>query len=288
MINLTILLLVGLSVCITGYGLFHIKFEENENDVRDYSSSTVLFKLLKPVIQELGAFNQRFISEKSYNAYRQKLINSGNRLNLVPAEFLAIKQLSGFTGACFGVFLVFNVGALWYTVVLFIGISFFLPDFSLRQTILNRKRQLFLELPFCMDLMALSMEAGLSFTLALEKVVENSAQGPLAQEFGKLLRDVRLGVPMVDALKGFRDRTDMYETRALVSAIIQADRLGTPLAEVLKTQSEVRRHDRFQKSEALAQEAPVKMLFPLLFFIFPAVFIMLLTPIFLKFMAEGM
>lgn len=80
----------------------------------------------------------------------------------------------------------------------------------------------------------------------------------------------------------------MYEIRAFTSALIQADKLGSPIGEALRTQSDIRRIERFQKAEKAANEAPVKMLFPLLFFIFPAVFIVLLVPIMLKFMSEGM
>jgi tight adherence protein C len=93
---------------------------------------------------------------------------------------------------------------------------------------------------------------------------------------------------MRDALKGVAERTDMSEIRSFTSALIQADKLGTPLSDALRIQSDIRRAERFQTAEKMAQESPVKMLFPLLFFIFPAVFIILLVPIILKFMVEGM
>jgi tight adherence protein C len=139
-----------------------------------------------------------------------------------------------------------------------------------------------------MDLLALSMEAGLGFTLAIEKVVQKGSKSELNREFSRLLRDIKMGLTMRDALRGLATRTDMYEIRSFATALIQADTLGTPLAEVLQTQAEIRRTERFQRAEKLAQEAPVKMLFPLLFFIFPAVFIAILTPIILQFMAKGM
>ena len=99
---------------------------------------------------------------------------------------------------------------------------------------------------------------------------------------------MRLGVSLRDALEGLAERTDLYEIRSFTSALIQADKMGTPLGDVLRIQSEIRRRERFQKAEKLAQESPVKMLFPLILFIFQAVFIIILVPVMLKFMSEGM
>jgi len=125
-------------------------------------------------------------------------------------------------------------------------------------------------------------------TFAMERVVKAGETGPMRDEFEKFLQDLRLGVSLRDALEGLAERTDLYEIRSFTSALIQADKMGTPLGDVLRIQSEIRRRERFQKAEKLAQESPVKMLFPLILFIFPAVFIIILVPIMLKFMAEGM
>ena len=125
-------------------------------------------------------------------------------------------------------------------------------------------------------------------TQAIAKVVEKGPRNPIRDELDKMLQDLRLGVSRREALLGLADRTDMYEIRAFTSALIQADKLGSPIGEALRTQSDIRRVERFQRAEKNANEAPVKMLFPLLFFIFPAVFIVILGPILLKFLAEGL
>lgn len=103
-----------------------------------------------------------------------------------------------------------------------------------------------------------------------------------------MLQDLRLGLVRHEALVALSERTELYEIRAFTSALIQADRLGSPLGNALRIQSDLRRTERFQKLEKMAQEAPVKMLMPLMLFILPSVFIIILGPVGLKFMAEGM
>lgn len=287
MIWIIYLLSAGTAVFLV-YGFSQLKLERIEDDDREREAATLLFNTFKPLIEQLASYNQKMNYARYEEKIQKKLIISGNRLNLIPAEFLAIKQISAITGTLFALFLVLYIDAQLMNLLIFGIGAFFLPDLVLRQTVANRKKEIFLELPFCMDLLALSMEAGMGFTMAIEQVVEKGGRGSLNSEFGRLLRDIRLGVTMREALTGLAARTDMFELRSFTSALIQADMLGAPLAEVLQTQSDIRRSERFQKAEKLAHEAPVKILFPLLFFIFPAVFIILLVPIFLKFMAEGM
>jgi tight adherence protein C len=247
-----------------------------------------LWRLLRPVIQVLAAYNQRLDQDRLNRRYRDRLTISGNPLHLLPVEFLAIQELGALGGLLVGLFLTLTLDFTPLMPLLLGAGGFFLPGIKLNQTIANRKRQLFHALPFCMDLLTLSVEAGLNFTAALEKVVQKGPKTPLRDELDRMLQDLRLGVSRRDALVGLAQRTDMYEIRAFTTALIQADKLGSPLGAALRTQSDIRRTERFQKAEKAAQEAPVKMLFPLLFFIFPAVFIVILVPIILKFLTEGM
>jgi tight adherence protein C len=164
----------------------------------------------------------------------------------------------------------------------------FLPDLWLHETIVKRKVYISNELPYCMDLLTLSVEAGMSFQGAIAKVVEKGARGPIREEFEKMLQDLRLGLVRSEALTALSKRTDLYEIRAFTSALVLADKLGTPIGKALRIQADLRRTERFHKAEKNAQEAPVKMLMPLLLFILPSVFIIILGPVGLKFMAEGM
>lgn len=279
----------GLAAGLFIYSVLQIRLAKLEDEYRHIDASqSVLFRFISPIMQVLAVYNQKIISEKFREKYKQRLVISGNPLHLIPAEFLALKEIGALVGLLFGFFLVLTVQAnILFTLFLAIG-GFFFPNFWLNEMISKRKHAIFISLPFSMDLLTLVVEAGLNFTAAIEEVVDKGQPGPLRDEFARMLQDLRLGVSMRDALKGMAERTNMFEIRSFTSALIQADKLGTPLSEALRVQADIRRTERFQTAEKMAQESPVKMLFPLLFFIFPAVFIILLVPIILKFMAEGM
>jgi tight adherence protein C len=284
-----ILTLAGFSAAALVYAAFQVRLQRIGDDGRPLDQgSAILWRIFRPFIQVLAAYNQRLYQDRLNRRYRNRLTISGNPLHLIPIEFLAIQELCALGGLLLGLFLTLTL-KLTPIMPLLLGLGcFFLPSIKLNQTIVNRKRQLFHALPFCMDLLTLSVEAGLNFTAALEKVVQKGPKTPLRDELDRMLQDLRLGVHRRDALTGLAQRTDMYEIRAFTTALIQADKLGAPLGEALRTQADIRRTERFQRAEKAAQEAPVKMLFPLLFFIFPAVFIVILVPILLKFLAEGM
>ncbi len=284
-----IYILTGLAAGCFLFGILQVQLERLEDEYRQLDmSQSFLFRLVAPTMQILAVYNQKFISEASEEKYKNRLIVSGNPLHLVPAEFYSLKELGAISGLLFGLLLMVSVEAHFlFLFVMTIG-GFLLPDLWLNEMITRRKHQIFLALPYSMDLLTLVVEAGLTFFAAIEEVVDKGQSGPLRDEFAKMLQDLRLGVSTRDALMGIAERTDMFETRSFASALIQADKLGTPIGEALRSQSEIRRTERFQKAEKMAQESPVKMLFPLLFFIFPAVFIVLLVPIMLKFKEEGM
>lgn len=279
----------ALAVFLCVYSLFQFRFERLEDEYRRTDTTqSGIYKIIEPAVLILAAYNKKLNTDKLDNRYKRKLINSGNPLHLIPVEFFALKEISAIGGALFGFFIVLSMGVNPVLPLLACIGSFFLPDLWLREMTKKRKHDVFISLPFTMDLLTLSVEAGLTFIAAIEKVVEKGQPGPLRDEFDKLLQDLRLGVARRDALTGIAERTDMYEIRSFSSALIQADKLGAPLGETLRTQADLRRTERYQKAEKLAQEAPVKMLFPLLLFIFPAVFIVILGPVMLKFLAEGM
>jgi tight adherence protein C len=287
--RILILILTGLSAATLVYAAFQVRLQRMGDDGRPVQRGvSPLWRIFRPIIQVLAAYNQRLDQERLNRRYRDRLTISGNPLHLIPVEFLAIQEACALGGLLMGLFLTLGLDFTPIMPLLLAMGGFFLPSIKLNQTIANRKRQLFNALPFCMDLLTLSVEAGLNFTAALEKVVQKGPRTPLRDELDRMLQDLRLGVSRRDALTGLAQRTDMYEIRAFTTALIQADKLGAPLGEALRTQSDIRRTERFQRAEKAAQEAPVKMLFPLLFFIFPAVFIVILVPIILKFVVEGM
>jgi tight adherence protein C len=146
------------------------------------------------------------------------------------------------------------------------------PLLWLRDKAKARAQAIVRALPYNLDLLTLSVEAGLDFAAAIGKVVEKGRKGPLADELSLLLRELKLGKTREEALRNLAARAGIASVSSLVSALVQADRMGTPLGKVLRV-------ERTQRAEKLANEAPVKMLFPLVCFIFPTVFLMLFGPI---------
>ena len=133
------------------------------------------------------------------------------------------------------------------------------------------------ELPDALDLLTISVEAGLAFDAALSQVARNT-DGPLAEEFFRVLQEMQIGLGRAEAMRALGERTDLPELRGFVSAMVQADSFGIPIASVLRVQASQMRIKRSQRAEELAQKVPVKILFPLIFCILPALFIVILGP----------
>jgi tight adherence protein C len=157
-----------------------------------------------------------------------------------------------------------------------------------RNQVKGRANTIMRTLPYELDLLTLAVEAGLDFVGGLQKVVERGRDGPLKDELVMVLRSIRLGRTRAEALQEMSDRLDLAPVRSWVRALVQADRMGTPLGKILRMQSERLRERRGQMAEQRAQEAPVKMLFPLIFFIFPTVFLVLFGPIVFRILFVGL
>lgn len=153
------------------------------------------------------------------------------------------------------------------------------PISWLSKALKTRHRSMQRSLPFVLDLLTLSVEAGMDFMTALQRNVERSAIDPLTEELIRVIREIQLGQTRREALRAMSKRVNLQEIRAVVNSLVQADELGVSIGSILRIQSEQIRQRRFERAEKLANEAPVKMLAPLLLFIFPGVFLILLGPI---------
>jgi tight adherence protein C len=153
------------------------------------------------------------------------------------------------------------------------------PLLWLRDKVKARQHAIARALPYNLDLLTLSVEAGLDFAAALAKVVEKGRRGPLAEELSIALRELQLGKTREEALRNLAGRLELAPISSFVAALVQADRMGTPLGKVLRILSTQMRVERTQRAEKLANEAPVKMLAPLIGCIFPTIFLMLFGPI---------
>jgi len=174
-------------------------------------------------------------------------------------------------------------GTLPAAALPFLFLGYIMPWVWLRDRERARKKSIRRDLPYALDLLTLSVEAGLDFTAAIARIVRRRPESPLSQELSESLRQIQMGVPRADALRDLNDRVHMEEIFSVTSALIQADELGASLGPILRVQADTFRVRRAQAAEKQAMEAPVKLLFPLICFFFPATFIVIFGPVFLRF-----
>jgi tight adherence protein C len=214
-----------------------------------------------------------------------KLLKAGLNRKVSPTGFLASKGVLAFVGFAGGQVFAGLTGALASRALL-IGLAialvgFMLPDVFVTFKMRGRKEVLRAELPDALDILAVSVEAGLGFDGAISKLTEHM-EGPLADEFALALGEMRIGESRQNALTKMMQRVETPEFSAFVRAIIQADQLGISLGRILKVQASDTRNRRQLAAEERAMKAPIKMLFPTVLFIFPAMFIVILGPAFLN------
>ena len=219
------------------------------------------------------------------------LVAAGEPGELKGVEFFGIQIVSLFVFPVFWGFVLYESGFVSFLftgpkqVLVYAGlmaIGFMFPAFNLRERAKKRQRTIALQLPDTLDLLTISVEAGLDFLSAMRRVVQKHRPGPLKDELERFFKQTELGQPRREALRAIADRVQLQDLGAVISALIQADRLGVSIGPVLRAQSDMLRTRRGQRAEKAAQEAPVKMLAPLVMCIMPCVFIMILGPIFIQ------
>jgi len=205
-------------------------------------------------------------------AYEQRLLNAGNPHHMEAATFLLFKYV------ILGIFVIIGLltrSLTWLSVLIFLG--FLMPELYLKSQEKKRRETILRSLPDLLDLISVSVEAGLGFDGALQKVCEKS-RGPLTDEFERSLQELNLGKPRREALRDMADRVNVDDVTTFLASIIQADQLGVSITNVLRLQSRQVRNNRRMRAEEQAQKAPIKILLPLLLFIFPTILIVLLGP----------
>jgi tight adherence protein C len=238
-------------------------------------------RTLRPLIGRLSRMGGRLGSASSTDVAEKRLAMAGNPGDLRVTDWMGVKILVGIaTGAI--MFLLFGLLVAGLTAGVFLGmlgfgIGFLLPEFWLRNKIKARQKIILKMIPDTLDLLTISVRAGLGFDAALAKVVEK-LPGPLTDEFRRALAEVRVGKARRDALRDMVPRTNVAPLSAFIGAIIQAEQLGVSISKVLQVQSDQLRIERRQRAEEMAAKAPIKMLFPLVGCIFPSLFIVILGP----------
>ena len=219
------------------------------------------------------------------NNYRTELRTrflSAGLGDLSADEFIALKIILALAVPLAVTFLI-NVVNIYYIILMVLG-GFFFPDLWLKDRVERRKITIQRNLPDMLDLLTLSVEAGLDFAASIGKIVEKSKPNPLNEELFLLLQETQMGTSRREALRHTAKRIALPDFSSFAATLIQAEELGASIGPILRDQSEEMRGKRSQRAERLAHEAPLKLLIPLLLFIFPAVFIMLFGPIIISYL----
>ena len=262
---------------------------------RQARSLPFVFKILLPFTPNLRDFVSQPGFRRAVDKADARLVTAGFEGLLSGWEFIALRFLCPVVLGLFWTALMYLVGQVDDTVHEYFGILSFLgfllfaaqPGLWLSSTIKKRQKSIQKAMPFMIDLLTLSVEAGIDFMNALQRSLENRKTDPLTEELVRVNHEIQLGTSRRNALKNLAIRVDMPDMRSFAYALIQADELGVSIGTILRIQSDQIRQKRFARAEKMANEAPVKMLGPLMLFIFPAVFIVLLGPI-LSRVAGGM
>jgi tight adherence protein C len=238
-------------------------------------------RVVSPILDRMTRLGRRFTAGDQVGRIRHRLELAGNPPQWDVDRVIAFKMLGLIAGVILGLALPLVLGAGFLptlgATVAFALAGFFAPNLAIYQLGYNRREELRKELPDAMDLLTISVEAGLAFDAALSQVARNTT-GPLADEFFRVLQEMQIGLGRVEALRALGERSDLPELRGFVTAMVQADSFGIPIAQVLRVQASDLRTKRRQRAEELAQKVPVKILFPLIFCILPALFVVILGP----------
>jgi tight adherence protein C len=299
MLVVMVALASGMSVALLAW-LLSAALAEVPREDRSYKDAPpVGFRLVWWPIHWISYFIEPLLSAKRSAAILAKLRQAGLDYTITPAQMAAARVLGaalmalacwwgvgsfdhageGESGLPMSIYMqVMGGGAL---------LGFFYPSFWLKDLLKARRSELLKTLPFYLDIITLCVEAGLNLQGALNQAVAKGPKGVLRAEIQRVLRDIRAGKARADAMRAMADRLNEPNVTHFITAVIQAERMGMNLGPVLRAQADQRRAERFARAEKLAMEAPVKMLFPLIAFIFPCTFIVLFFPIAMKFMHPG-
>jgi len=238
-------------------------------------------RIIKPILTGIANFVTRFTPANTLENVRHKLELAGRPYNWGPTEFFGVRALASIVLAVLA-FLLLSVSGQSFgnrligTAIGF-GLGYLLPMMWLSSKIRRRQDEIVKSLPDAMDLLTICVEAGLGFDAAMAKVAEKW-ENELSRAFGRVLQEIQLGKLRREALREMDRNMEVPDVTTFVAAVIQAEQLGVSMAKVMRIQSEQMRIRRRQRAEEKAQQAPVKMLLPLTFLIFPSILIVLLGP----------
>ncbi|HOV79623.1 MAG TPA: type II secretion system F family protein [Bacillota bacterium] len=238
-------------------------------------------RAVKPLLNKISLRVVKMLPVEKEAELARKIETAGLNEKIAPRELLTLKYFVAAGGAVMLLWLGSFSGKNFFQIVLMgctgLGLGWYLPDIYINRKSAIRKQEIEKGLPDVLDLLTVSVEAGLGFDGALMKVVEKT-RGVLSREFTSMLQEVKMGKPRIEALRDMSYRVSVDDFSTFAGSVILADKLGISIGNVLRLQSEQIRQKRRQRAEEAAMKAPIKILIPTVFFIFPAIFVVLLGP----------
>ncbi len=238
-------------------------------------------RVLDPLAQRLLGLGKRLTPDDTAQRMRKSLDMAGNPAGWTVERIVGLKMVGFIAFLALGITGCMMLGySTPVTMVFCVGLALLgynAPNIWLHRLGAAREQQIRKDIADALDLLTISVEAGLGFDAALSRVARNT-EGPLAAEFARILQEMQLGKGRSEAMRAAGDRTNVTEMRGFITAMIQADAFGIPIGQVLRVQSKEMRVKRRQLAEEMAQKVPVKILFPLMLFILPTLFIVVMGP----------
>jgi len=272
--------LMASAVGVGAYALISLIIKTRIKEKEDWRDPPpLIYKLFKPVVRLFASEVRSLMSDRLYSKVNTKLSTGGMNYAIMAEEFYTLKFVC-LAFACLISYSLFSSGSdqgseVKLIILAIMPIGFFYPDIWLNDKITHRRARVAKEFPFLLDLLVLSMRAGLNYSTSLGQAISSLPDGPVKEEFGKLLREIRAGKVRHEALLGLAARMNTKSISNFVAAINQAEETGGEIVEVLTLQAEQRRSERFNEAEEAANKAPVKMLLPLVMFLFPIIFMLI-------------
>jgi tight adherence protein C len=286
MVIIAVLLILGAVVLGVRWYSSRSKAKTAESK-QDVSPGSDILTSARPLMRQVAAYSRHIPLLGLKERYAQQLERAGLRFELSADEFLALKAgaLVVAIGVALVVYLSVAQNLLIVAAVIFLGFMF--PDIRLQAAVQKQQHAFLRALPGFLDLMALSVEAGMGFDAAVLRLTEVLEQGPLIWRFQAFLRSMNVGKTRTEALREMAQKVDLPDFTAFANTVIQATDSGASMGPVLRTASADMLSRRFDRAEKAAHELPIKILLPLFVFVFPATFVMVLGPVYFQFISSG-
>jgi pilus assembly protein TadC len=260
------------------------KFRRRVRFIQDNAKDRRIQKL-RSVLSMIFPFSKRLLETLKLEDQIKRKLDAAH-VKLTPVEFFNMKLLF-MVSLSISFFLAFGE-KMPMAPVIALGLGYIIPEMFLLQNIAKRKKSIARLLPETVDLLGLCVEGGLDFTSAVKWIIEKTSSNPMVEELAFVLEEIKWGKPRTQALRDMAKRLNIPEVSSFVQTLVQAERMGTPVAEAFTILSEDTRLQRFHRGERFAMQAPIKILIPLIFCILPVIAIVIGGPIMLQFMQGGM